>query len=172
MSLYRVVCAVLMATCSLLTATGCAKQPTLSSRLIVSADAPMLEKGGAVIVLARPIPDRQWRHLESATSSDAGDEKQFQVTVASPASIIELHYPETGTYSFKLRPAARAKPPFLQSRRVLIGQADLTDPQTKHQVHWPSMSVVHVSGNTYPEGWARILASTFDVPFGSDAPDT
>jgi hypothetical protein len=89
MSLYRVGCAVLMAACSLLAATGCAKQPTLSSRLIVTVDAPMLEKGGAVIVLARPIADPQWRLLESATSTNAGYEKEFHVTVASPASIID-----------------------------------------------------------------------------------
>ncbi|SON84796.1 Secreted protein [Xanthomonas phaseoli pv. phaseoli] len=171
MGRYRIGCAVLAIACLLMAATGCAKQPTLSSRLIVTVDAPMLEQGGAVIVSARPIADREWRLLEGARSTKAGYEKEFQVTVASPASIIELHYPESGTYSFKLQPAARAKTHQLQSRRVLIGQADLTDPQTKRQVHWPSMSVVHVSGSTYPEGWARILASTFDVPFKSDAPD-
>ncbi|KHL61039.1 hypothetical protein XEU83M_22195, partial [Xanthomonas euvesicatoria] len=33
-------------------ATGCAKQPRLSSRLIVTLDAPILEQGGAVIVSA------------------------------------------------------------------------------------------------------------------------
>ncbi|USJ02797.1 hypothetical protein MUG10_09740 [Xanthomonas prunicola] len=152
-------------------ATGCATQSRLSSRLIVTVDAPMLEKGGAVIVLARPIADLQWRLLESATSTNAGYEKEFHVNVASPASIIELHYPATGTYSFKLQPAERAHTQPFQSRRVLVGQAEVTDPQTKHQVHWPSLSGVHVSGNTYPEGWARILASTFDVPFRSDAPD-
>lgn len=168
---YRVGCAVFLLAFLLMGTTGCAKQPRLSSRLIVTVDSPMLEQGGAVIVLTRPIAEREWRLLESAKSNNAGYEKEFHLTVASPASIIELNYPETGTYSFKLVPAERHKPAPLQSRRILIGSADLTDPQTKQQVQWPSMSVVHVSGTTYPEGWARILVSTFDVPFRSDAPD-
>ncbi len=172
MNIYRLACAVSLSVLLLMATSGCAKQPKLSSRLIVTVDAPMLEKGGAVIVLARPMAEQEWRLLEGVKSNNAGYEKEFQINVTSPASIVELRYPETGTYSFKLQSAEEKKTGPLQSRPVLIGQADVMDPETKKQVHWPSINVVHISGTTYPEGWARILASTFDEAFKSDAPDT
>lgn len=78
MGRYRIGCAVLAIACLLMAATGCAKQPTLSSRLIVTVDAPMLEQGGAVIVSARPIADREWRLLEGARSTKAGTRKNFK----------------------------------------------------------------------------------------------
>lgn len=88
--------------------------------------------------------------------------------MSSPASIVDVVYPESGTYRFKFQSPPGSNAPPLETREVLTGSAEVTNPQTKKQVSWPSMSVIYVEGATYNEGWARIFASTFDLAFNSE----
>ena len=91
--------------------------------------------------------------------------KEFRIRVSSPASVVELVYPESGTYSFKLEPIFDQVR--LATREIRVGSAVVTDPETKQRVDWRSMSIIHVGGTVYDEGWARVLSSTFDLAFES-----
>lgn len=88
--------------------------------------------------------------------------------VSSPASIIDFVYPASGTYSFKFQSLPGDNSGALETKQILIGSAEVTDPETKQAVDWPSMSVIHVRGATYDEGWARVLSSNFDLAFTSE----
>lgn len=145
-----------------------AKEPELLTRLIISVHEPLNELGGAVIVSGRQISDGEWHAIEPEEGSKTDNQKEFHVNVSSPASIVDFAYPQSGTYSFILQspPGSGSRP--LRTRQVLIGSAEVTDPETRKVTHWPSMSVIHVQGSTYDEGWARLLSSTFDQAFTSD----
>lgn len=73
----------------------------LSTRVIISVDQPLGKEGGAIIVSGRPIPVDEWRAIE-AGGGDNG-RKEFNLRVSSPASIVDFVYPQSGTYSFKLK---------------------------------------------------------------------
>ena len=148
-----------------------AKEPNLSTRLIITVDTPIREKGGAVIVSGRPIADNEWRLLPSSVPNKSEHEKEFHVRVSSPASIVEFVYPDSGTYSFKLESVSQNSATPLQSREIQVGSAEVTDPETRQQVDWPSMSVIHIQGSHYDEGWARILTSTFATAFRFASPE-
>ncbi|WP_210206050.1 hypothetical protein [Rhizobium sp. UGM030330-04] len=154
----------LVAGITALSTIGHAGEQQLSTRLRIAVDEPMLTKGGAVIVAARPISGRDWRLLETEGSANAY-EKEFRVKVSSPASIVELVYPEGGTYSFRLEPVSGHASGMFVTREIRVGSAMVIDPETRQQVDWPSMSIIHVGGTVYDEGWARIFSSTFDLAF-------
>ncbi len=145
-----------------------AKEPELSTRLIISVDQPLNKEGGAVIISGRQVSDDEWRAIAADTGPRDAREKEFHISVSSPASIVDFVYPESGTYSFKLQSPPGSNAPPLKTRQVLIGSAEVADPETKKRVSWPSMSVIYVEGATYNEGWARILSSTFDLAFTSE----
>lgn len=138
------------------------------TRLIISVEQPLNKEGGAVIVSGRQISDDEWHAIETEEGSQNDNQKEFHVSVSSPASIVDFVYPQSGTYSFIFQspPGSDASP--LRTRQVLIGSAEVTDPETKKVINWPSMSVIHVQGSTYDEGWARLLSSTFDLAFTGD----
>ncbi|MCZ7450972.1 hypothetical protein O8B93_25700 [Agrobacterium rhizogenes] len=145
-----------------------AKEPELSTRLIISVDEPLYKEGGAVIISGRQVSDDEWRAIAADAGPKDAHEKEFHIRVSSPASIVDFVYPESGTYSFKLQSPSGSDAKPLKTRQILIGSAEVTDPETKKQVSWPSMSVIHVEGTTYNDGWARILSSTFDLAFTSE----
>lgn len=147
-----------------------AREPNLSTRIIIYIDSPMLEKGGAVIVSGRPINDDKWQLLTGSKSDENDHEKEFHVRVSSPASMVEFVYPESGTYSFKIVPSLQNSTFNLLTKEILVGSAEIIDPETKQHIKWPSMSVIHIRGSTYDESWARILSSTFDLAFSVDKP--
>jgi hypothetical protein len=144
------------------------KEPKFSTRLIISVDEPLNKEGGAVIISGRQVSDVEWRALAADSGPGDAREKEFHLSVSSPASVVDFVYPESGTYSFKLQLPPGSNAPPLKTREVLTGSAEVADPETKKQVSWPSMSVIHVEGATYNEGWARILSSTFDLAFTSE----
>lgn len=148
-----------------------AKEPNLSTRLIINVDTPILERGGAVIVSGRTIAVDEWRLLPGSVPNKSEHEKEFHVRVSSPATIVEFFYPEGGTYSFKLESVPQNREAPLQSREILVGSAEVTDPETRQQVDWPSFSVIHIQGSHYDEGWARILTSTFATAFRFASPE-
>ena len=145
------------------------KASELSTRLIISVDRPLVKTGGAIIVSGRPIDDDEWRAIEA----DGGDndKKEFNLRVSSPASIVDFVYPQSGTYSFKIELASSSDAVPLTTRQILIGSAEVHDPETQKPVNWPSMSVIHVEGDSYDAGWARIFASTFDGAFRQEDKD-
>lgn len=145
------------------------KASGLSTRVIISVDQPLGKEGGAIIVSGRPIPDGEWRAIDA----DGGDhsKKEFNLRVSSPASIVDFVYPQSGTYSFKIQRASSDNAPPLRTRQILIGSAEVRDPETDDPVTWPSISVIHVEGDRYDAGWARIFASTFDGAFRQEDKD-
>lgn len=150
---------------ALLAAIVHSDEPELSTRLSITVDEPMLTKGGAVIVAARPVSDSEWHSLQESGGNANPLTKEFRIRVSSPASVVELVYPESGTYSFKLEPIFDQVR--LATREIRVGSAVVTGPETKQRVDWRSMSIIHVGGTVYDEGWARVLSSTFDLAFES-----
>lgn len=148
-----------------------AREPNLSNRMIITVDKPMLEKGGAIIVSGRPVSEAEWTLLSDDRNDKNDHEKEFHVRVSSPGSMVEFVYPENGTYSFKLVSDLQSSGANLSTKEVLIGSAEITDPETKQKIEWPSMSIIHVRGAIYDEKWARILSSTFDLAFSAPEPD-
>ncbi|QLG25427.1 hypothetical protein [Agrobacterium tumefaciens] len=145
------------------------KASGLSTRVIISVDQPLGKDGGAIIVSGRPFPDDEWRAIE-AGGGDNG-RKEFNLRVSSPASIVDFVYPQSGTYSFKLKRVSSDNATPLRTRQIRIGSAEVHDPETQNPVTWPSISVIHVEGDRYDAGWARIFASTFDGAFRQEDKD-
>ncbi|MBT2245795.1 hypothetical protein JQK15_19970 [Sphingobium sp. BHU LFT2] len=172
LSVGMLVPATIVATSRLTLRNEAAKASTaseLSTRLIISVARPLDETGGAIIVSGRPIPDDEWRALEADGGNNS--RKEFNLRVSSPASIVDFVYPQSGTYSFKIQRTSSDDATPLRTRQILIGSAEVHDPETNKLVTWPSMSVIHVEGDTYDAGWARIFASTFDGAFRQEDKD-
>ncbi|WEO70544.1 hypothetical protein [Agrobacterium vitis] len=140
-----------------------AKEPELSTRLIITVNQPMLETGGAVIVAGRSMPENQWRLLKADADGRTSQEKVFHASISSPGSIIELFYPDTGTYTFKFEADPKHQERSLVTKLLTIGSGQSTDPETKEQISWDSTSDIHVVGDQYDEGWARIFHSSFGI---------
>ncbi|CUW97942.1 Secreted protein (modular protein) [Agrobacterium fabacearum TT111] len=145
------------------------KASGLSTRVIISVDQPLGKEGGAIIVSGRPIPVDEWRAIEAGGGDNS--RKEFNLRVSSPASIVDFVYPQSGTYSFKLKRVSSDNATPLTTRQIRIGSAEVHDPETDDPVTWPSMSVIHVEGDRYDAGWARIFASTFDGAFRQEDKD-
>lgn len=112
--------------------------------------AQLIGKFGARIVAARPVSDSEWHSLQESGGNANPLTKEFRIRVSSPASVVELAYPESGTYSFKLEPIFDQVR--LATREIRVGSAVVTDPETKQRVDWRSMSIIHVGGTVYDEG--------------------
>jgi len=145
------------------------KESGSSMRLIISIDQPLGKDGGAIIVSGRPIPDDEWRAKEANGDDTSG--KEFNLRVSSPASIVDFVYPQCGAYTFKIQRTSSDNATPLRTRQILIGSAEVHDPETDNLVTWLSMSVIHVEGDSFDAGWARIFASTFDGAFTQEDKD-
>lgn len=141
----------------------------LKAQLTIYIAPPLLEQGGTVIVAANSIPLSQWESLpqgNNAADADPMNEKRkllkssdklFGVVASSRVSIIELVYPEGGTFGFNLvamnAPDKERHP--LRTKEILIGDGGYTDWSTGKEITWGYVSTIHVSGPTVSEGDSR-----------------
>lgn len=143
--------------------------PELKSHLTIYVAPPLLTEGGAVIVAAIPMPEDEWRALdgENLAENDPNNRKRptlastdrlFGVRATSTATIIEMFYPENGTFGFDLVPAPDvARPPQLKTERILVGDGGWTDRKKGVTYDWPDVSTIHVAGTRHNEDFARMI---------------
>lgn len=148
------------------------RSPELRSHLTIYVAPPLLTEGGAVIVAAIPIPETEWRALEGENLAEddpnnrqrptlASTDRLFGVRATSTATIIEMFYPENGTFGFDLVPAPDiARPPRLETELVLVGDGGWTDLKKGISYKWPDVSTIYVSGPANGEDFARLIRTS------------
>lgn len=132
---------------------------------------PLLLTGGTVIVTAKEIPLEQWRDLPDGPNparEDAANAKRdelkagdrlFGAEISMPVSIVEIVYPQGGTYGFNLVAASGAPDdvPALESRRIGVGRGSFVMPESGERIEWPSVSTIHIAGPEVSEGDSRLV---------------
>ena len=146
-----------------------ARSDPVKSHLTIYVAPPLLTEGGAVVVAAIPIDEEEWRALDGLNLADedpdnakrpqlGANDRLFGVRAESTATIIELFYPETGTYGFNFVPARDAGPGAnLRTERILIGSGGWSDYENDIVYQWPDVSTVHVDGPASSENRTRAL---------------
>lgn len=155
------------------------------SHVTIYLEPPILVEGGAIIVAGRPIPDDEWRSIPQTRNLASGDaenpkrdqvqasDRLFGAVIRSPVSIVELAYPENGSYTFNIM----AAPPYraeyearLRTQEVLVGSADMVPDPEGGYVDWPSMTVIAVQGTLRSTSFARLANATFSNALSEASP--
>ncbi len=149
------------------------KEAKLISHLTLYVGEPLLSDGGTVIVASIPIPVDEWRALQglNLAAEDPENRKRpsltdkdrlFGVAINARANVVEMYYPEGGTFGFDLVPNFRNHTPKdLQTERILVGSGGWTEWSTSTTSKWPSMSVIHVKGRKAREADSHIVSDSF-----------
>jgi len=155
------------------------------ARVTIFVAPPLLDTGGALVVAAVPVPEAAWRAIPAGVDpalppaavagreEDGPGDRRFDAVAAASVTVVEIRYPEGGTYSVDVRPLpgpegspARA----LEARRVPVeaGRIEagrMTDPETRGALAWPSVEGYAVIGPGRDADWARLAAGTLPRAF-------
>jgi hypothetical protein len=160
----------------------------VNTHVTIYVDTALQQEGGAVVVSAIPVNPQTWLDIQNAAKQsttnlamlDPQNPKAAQVKtvdqhvgviVSSAVSIVEIHYPQDGayTYNFLSLPITATTatlsmpvPAQVQTKVVTSGSiTSLRDPETGGTIDWPSSIVVAVDGAKHSDTWIRSVGNQF-----------
>lgn len=139
------------------------------AQLTIYVDRPLLETGGTVMAVSKPVGPDLWSVQPKGLSTDTwkqnpkrlelgSNDRLFEVHVSEKVSIIEFIYPQGGSFGFNLVAAPGGdliKP--LQSKRILVGSGYYIDRETGEKQVWEDVSTIHILGPDVSEGYSRAV---------------
>jgi hypothetical protein len=140
--------------------TGSEEQK-MKSHLTIYLKPPLLDGGGTVFVLPKPIPVEQWRQTTSLPNPALQDEwikenkkipqtdRYLSVVISESISIVQFYYPEGGSFTFNFAPTAEFNQFWntLQTQNVSVGQAGDFYAPTRQEEDIPLVMTIHIFGN-------------------------
>ncbi len=148
------------------------KEPRLKSHLTVYVSEPLLSRGGTVVVGAIEIPREDWIALAGPNIADDDPQNQKRATLNEndrlfgalaygPVTLIELYYPEDGTFGVNFVPDIKAQdPPRLATEQILVGSGFWYDEQTDQRRHWETAMTFYVDGSRADRRNSRLVAAS------------
>jgi hypothetical protein len=148
------------------------KEPLLKSHLTLYVQEPLLSQGGTIIVASIPLSLEEWAALDGINpatddtlnrkrSSLQPDDVLFGALVAGRATIVEMYYPEGGTFGFDLVADPRIQnPPPLTTERLGVGSGGWTHWSSGTDHIWPDFSAIYVAGASASEGQTRTVIAS------------
>jgi hypothetical protein len=137
------------------------EEKKMKSHLTIYLRPPLLDGGGTVFVLPKPIPVEQWRQNTGFPNPALEDEwlkinkpipqtdRRLGVVLSDSISIVQFDYPENGTFHFNFMP----HPAFnnfwdtLKTENVGVGQAGDIYAPTRQEEDIPLVMTIHVLGS-------------------------
>lgn len=159
--------------------TSAEDKTKMLSDVTIYLEPPILEDGGMVIIVPRPVAVEDWRSQDGQDNPAARDSylesnkplpansKRLGAIVNNPVSIVQFDYPVNGTYNFRFAPVLGSNYPWerLKTKLLSFGSAGDLHPITGADVDIPTVQMIYVLGSEMTEDQARALASETRLGF-------